>query len=65
MTDRAWRLRIPADAELADVIRVLNALNLRVMDLAGEGEAALFRRFGPEAVWFEPVPPTPGGGTPP
>jgi hypothetical protein len=45
-----WRLALPEDASLGDVIRVLN--DLRIQYTAAD-EADLFRQFGSNATYFK------------
>lgn len=45
-----YRLEVPADATMGDVIQMIN--DLKVTFLTMEGEPALFRQFGPSAVYF-------------
>lgn len=45
-----WRLELPPDASMEDVITLIN--NLKVTFITEDGEAGLFRQMGPSAVWF-------------
>lgn len=50
-----WRLTVPEDATLQDVIAVLNDVKITFTVAQGGDEyeqAALFRQFGPSAVYF-------------
>ncbi len=47
-----WRLELPPDVSLEDVIEVLNRLQILY---TGACEADLFRQFGPMAVYFHRV----------